>query len=217
VWPLAVPAFVERKEMEALLKLTDASCFASCQLKKISNKVKRDENSAEGAHEADNSTIDQDGIQDEGEEMDAKEVITERVLDGGAPSDIDNEDSKGNTTMTENDGVAEQNGLQKKKAKKVFLDRRARKNLPSAEDISRVREEKRQAIREAKRKAVGVLQTEQLNRSEGDIKVSQESPLANGKSKKERKVGIGSANKKQQKTVSDIKSDGSAKKRRIRD
>jgi len=74
-----------------------------------------------------------------GEEMDAKEVITERVLDGGAPSDIDNEDSKGNTTMTENDGVAEQNGLQKKKAKKVFLDRRARKNLPSAEDISRVR------------------------------------------------------------------------------
>ncbi len=67
MWPLAVPAFVERKEMEALLKLTDASCFASCQLKKISNKVKRDENSAEGAHEADNSTIDQDGIQDEGE------------------------------------------------------------------------------------------------------------------------------------------------------
>ncbi len=78
------------------------------------------------------------------------------------------------------------------------------------------REEKRQAIREAKRKAVAVLQTEQLSRSEGDIKVSQESPLANGKSKKERKVGIGSANKKQQKTVSDIKSDGSAKKRRIR-
>ncbi len=70
--------------------------------------------------------------------MDAKEVIPERVLDGGAPSDIDNEDSKGNTTMTENDGVAEQNGLKKKKAK-VFLDRRARKNLPSAEDISRLR------------------------------------------------------------------------------
>jgi hypothetical protein len=43
------------------------SCIASCQLKKISNKVKRDENSAEGAHEADNSTIDQDGMQDEGE------------------------------------------------------------------------------------------------------------------------------------------------------
>ncbi len=43
------------------------SCFASCQLKKISNKVKRDENSADGAHEADNSTIDQDDIQDEGE------------------------------------------------------------------------------------------------------------------------------------------------------
>lgn len=36
-------------------------------MKKISNKVKRDENSAEGAHEADNSTIDQDGMQDEGE------------------------------------------------------------------------------------------------------------------------------------------------------
>jgi ribosomal RNA methyltransferase Nop2 len=191
--------------------------FFVAKLKKISNKVKRDENSTEGAHEADNSTIDQDGIQDEGEETDAKEVIPERVLDGGAPSDIDNEDSKGNTTMTENDGVAEQNGLKKKKAKKVFLDRRARKNLPSAEDISRVREEKRQAIREAKRKAVAVLQTEQLNRSEDDVKVSQESPLANGKSKKERKLGIGSANKKQQKTVSDIKSDGSAKKRRIRE
>jgi hypothetical protein len=74
-----------------------------------------------------------------GEEMDAKEVIPERILDGGAPSDIDNQDSEGNTTMTENDGVAEQNGLKKKKAKKVFLDRRARKNLPSAEDISRMR------------------------------------------------------------------------------
>jgi hypothetical protein len=79
------------------------------------------------------------------------------------------------------------------------------------------REEKRQAIREAKRKAVAVVQTEQINKSEGDIKVSQKSPLANGKSKKERKVGMGSANKKQQKTVSDIKSDGSAKKRRIRE
>ncbi len=79
------------------------------------------------------------------------------------------------------------------------------------------REEKRQAIREAKRKAVAVLQNEQSNRSEGDIKVSQESPLANEKSKKERKVGIGSANKKQQKTVSDIKSNGSGKKRRIRE
>jgi hypothetical protein len=72
VWPLA--AFVERKNMEALSKLSFSditvflcSCFASWQLKKISNKVKRDENSAEGAHEADNSTIDQDGMQDEGE------------------------------------------------------------------------------------------------------------------------------------------------------
>lgn len=71
------------------------------------------------------------------EETVVDEAVPERTTDGGAPSGAGGAETNGDINMGEPNGIIEDIGP--KKVKRKFLDRRARKNLPSKEEIARMR------------------------------------------------------------------------------
>ena len=71
------------------------------------------------------------------EEMEVEEPASERTADGGMSTGSEDVSTVGDTNMADANGGTE-NGVPKK-VKRKFLDRRARKNLPSKEDIANTR------------------------------------------------------------------------------
>ncbi|CAM6107151.1 unnamed protein product [Calypogeia fissa] len=152
--------------------------FFVAKLRKMSNKIKvaKDdavENEAVMGEDV-TGVAAQGGSGDEAETMDMEANGAEGEVDGGS-------------SLETSDGIAVNNSVSKSEGKKSLESpkikklrgRRARKNMPSKEDIAAAREQKRQALREKKRK---------LKETEDTSKQPSSTPITNGKKTKRRKI-----------------------------
>lgn len=175
--------------------------FFVAKLKKISNKVKKDD----GNDDADDEEPAEEVTRDEGDEMEVEEVGQDRIADGGA--------SAGNGDDGDMDvpnGKAENS--EPAKVKRKFLNRRERKSLPSKEEIAQQREEKREAMRKRKAEEAAAktpAPSSEPTAMEG-VKSTKESPVSNGKAKK----GNKKASKKVKQSPSATKEGSASKKRK---
>lgn len=175
--------------------------FFVAKLKKISNKVKKDD----GNDDADDEEPAEEVTRDEGDEMEVEEVGQDRIADGGA--------SAGNGDDGDMDvpnGKAENS--EPAKVKRKFLNRRERKSLPSKEEIAQQREEKREAMRQRKAEEAAAktpAPSSEPTAMEG-VKSTKESPVSNGKAKK----GNKKASKKVKQSPSATKEGSASKKRK---
>ncbi|KAG0604774.1 hypothetical protein M758_9G006400 [Ceratodon purpureus] len=160
--------------------------FFVAKLKKMSNKVKKDENENDDAEDEEPVA---EVSEDDGDQMEVEDVASTRTADGGMSADAkDDTDMAEANGKTEN-GEASKNG-EPTKVKRKFLNRRERKSLPSKEEIAQKREEKREAMRESKRKAETVAAAAPVSSVPSsqptamDTETVKKTPLSNGKGKK---------------------------------